>query len=204
VEALRAAPPKNDADKLPRNEEKLTKACTDLAAANDELISKLVELERAKASMLSADLRNIIDASYLFFQQAEIRMERVSAAMAELEAESKAGAAKPKHKPTPPPPTARPTNDFGDDEPPVMEFKPTVHVAAVPPPPPPPRGPPPGMDDDDPFGAPSKGSHPPPPPPPPAAHAAADDSNPFETASPAAPKAAGGGVLGVDDFDAFA
>ena len=63
VDQLRAAPPKNDPDKLPRNEEKLAKACADLAKANNELIEKLVAMERAKPALLAKDLRNIVDAS---------------------------------------------------------------------------------------------------------------------------------------------
>jgi hypothetical protein len=204
VEALRAAPPKNDPDKLPRNEEKLGAACADLAKANDELITKLVELEKAKPAMVSVHLGPVIAAASAFYDLA-------GTALGPAAAKAKAGPA-PKAAPgggaaagaAAASLAAAPENPFGEeDEPPVMSFTPSTHLEAsaapapaspqahafpsapaVPPPPPPPSftggGRDPfadGADDDDGFGA--RASAPPPPPP------------------------AGGSVPGVDDFDNF-
>jgi len=193
VEALRAAPPKNDPEKLPRNEEKLGKACSDLARANDELTSKLIELERAKASLLAADLRNIADATYLFFQQAEIRFERVMAAVAEADQAGKAAKPKPKPAAAAPPPPRVGGNDFGVEEPPSI-----AAAAAPPPPPPPPPGPPPGMEA---LHMRDEFEIPPPPPPPAAAHhAVADASNPYDDPFAAPPHAAAPPPK-LDEFD---
>jgi hypothetical protein len=193
VETLRAAPPKNDPEKLPRNEEKLTKACADLATANDELISNLVKLERAKAAMLAGELRNIVDATYLFFQQAEVRLEGVMAIAAKKPAE-KTPAAKPKPVEAPP---RTGENEFGVEEPPIMEFHAKTSLKDEGPI----QHPAPREDEEDPFGAAPPPPPPPPPSPAPAAAAAADDAdgfNPFESSAPTPSK-----VLGVDDFDAF-
>jgi len=210
VEALRAAPPNaRDADKLPRNEEKLTKACTDLAAVNNELIETLVKLEKAKAGMVAGELRCVVDAVYLLHQQTLARLEPVLV---------KAGQAA---QGTPGTPGAKAaatvavlsSSSFGGEEeeeaePPVMNFTPSVHVAhaeakpaahahahaaapvtAV-------------VEEEEafsPFGA-------APPAPPPAAAADFDFDDEFGAAPPPPPPppSGAGGVLGVDDFDAFA
>ena len=197
VEALRAAPPKNDPDKLPRNEEKLGAACADLAKANDELITKLVELEKAKPAMVSAHLSTIIAAASAFYDLA-------GTALGPAAAKAKAGGAAPAPKAAAAGAAAggaaavaaAPENPFGDDdEPPVMSFTPSTHVQAAPatapahafpaaPASPPPLtggGKDPFADEDDGFGAMSSAPPPPPPFPPPA----------------------GGAVPGVDDFDNF-
>jgi hypothetical protein len=204
VEALRAAPPKNDADKLPRNEEKLGAACADLAKANDELITKLVELEKAKPAMVSAHLSTVIAAATAFHDLAGTALgpaatkAKAGPAPKAAAGGAAAGAAAASTL------AAAPENPFGDeDEPPVINFTPTTHLQAAPVAhaapaaafPSAPAASPPSFgdaggrdpfadgadDDDDGFGAMASAPLPPTPPPPPG----------------------GGSVPGVDDFDNF-
>jgi hypothetical protein len=225
VETLRAAPPKNDADKLPRNEEKLAQACTELAAANDELISQLIELEKSKPSMLSAQLPAVVAAAAAFHASAAATLQPVAekaksgggGAPAGVKAGVGAGAGAVAA-------AALADDPFGaEGDPPVMEFKPSVHLSvaeALPSPPPAsaapaahPFGGSPGGGGD-PFAAPPPPHAPPPPSPPPAAAstdpfaAGAEDDNPFGAPPPPPPPPpfpppGAGGVPGVDDFDNF-
>ena len=210
VDQLRAAPPKNDPDKLPRNEEKLAKACADLAKANNELIEKLVAMERAKPALLAKDLRNIVDASYLLFQQAEVRLENVMAKMAEA-TDPTPSKAKPAGAGAPP--AARPAAaSFEEEDIPSVSFTPAAaHPAAHPAPPraaPPVAHPAPGlaseMEDFNPFGSPASAAVPAAPKAP-VSDAFDEFDDGFGAPPPPPPPhgAAGKGVLGVDDFDSF-
>ena len=205
VDQLRAAPPKNDPDKLPRNEEKLAKACADLAKANNELIEKLVAMERAKPALLAKDLRNIVDASYLLFQQAEVRLENVMAKMAEATdpTPSKAKTASAAAR------TAA-ASTFEEADVPAVSFTPAAPVHA-----PPPRAAPvhahaapdvaSEMEDFNPFGAPAAAAAPAAPKAP-VSDAFDEFDDGFGAPPPPPPPqhgAAGKGVLGVDDFDSF-
>jgi hypothetical protein len=204
VDQLRAAPPKNDPDKLPRNEEKLGKACADLAKANNELIEKLVAMERAKPALLAKDLRNIVDASYLLFQQAEVRLENVMAKMSEAAdpTPSKAKAASAAARPA--------AASFDEEDIPSVSFTPAAPVHA-----PPPRAAPAPthaapsvtseMEDFNPFGTPAATAAPAAPKAP-VSDAFDEFDDGFGAPPPPPPPqhgAAGKGVLGVDDFDSF-
>jgi hypothetical protein len=196
VDQLRAAPPKNDPDKLPRNEEKLAKACADLAKANNDLIEKLVAMERSKASLLSKDLRNMVDASYLLFQQAEVRLENVMAKMSEA-AEPTPGKAKPAAA-APPPRAAT----FDDDDAPVVSFTPATHVSHAPVAAAPTAHVTEAMGGLNPFGSPVTAGGAPAEP---ASSGGGDAFGEFDFGVPPPPPGGSkGAVMGVDDFDSFA
>jgi hypothetical protein len=223
VEALRAAPPKNDPDKLPRNEEKLTAACSDLAAANDDLISHLIELEKAKPAMLASSLPVVIAAAARFHAQAaDALAPALAKAVAGGGGEAESGAAR---KGSGVASSASPLdNPFGapadaEEEVPVMSFTPSTPLSltadALP-------SPPPASAPHNPFvagggggfSAPTASMPPPPPPPQDAPHpgdpfaVGADDDAfgvplPPPPPPPPFPPPAAGGVPGVDDFDNF-
>lgn len=72
VMSLREHPPKDDNEKLPRNEAKLAKACSDLSACTNELTGKLLDMEKNKHRAISSEMRMMVDGTILFFRQSEV------------------------------------------------------------------------------------------------------------------------------------